>query len=91
MTNDIKPSDVMDIFPSMGLGDFYAEQAAAWTAAALAATGDTWRPITWAEIEPMLDESFTETHRRLFKKYLPCLDSAKKAANIWRNSSLRSE
>lgn len=79
----MKPSDVKDLFPAMGLGDAYKELAALWTARALAETGDTWRVITWEEIEPLLAPGFNESLILSFKKYLPNLDSEEKAKKIW--------
>ena len=78
----MKPSDVKDIIPQMSTYfDFQRERVANWTAQALAATGDTWREITWEEIEPLIKE-WGESDRRMFKKLLPVLDSEERARHL---------
>lgn len=79
---NIKPSDVSDIHPSMGLGDYNAEKVAVWIARLLAETGDVWRRMEWDEVEPLLPKD-EEQNKRMLKMYFIHLDSEEKAKRIW--------
>lgn len=71
----MKPSDVKDIFPSFSIkGEYHTERVACWIVQALVETGDTWRKIEWQEIEPLLEEGFGPTERRMIKRLLPEID-----------------
>ena len=82
MKKELLPSDVKDIVPQMSIWfDYNKEIVAMWTARALAETGNTWRKITWEEIEPLITD-WDESNRLKFRRFFPTLDSEEKARRI---------